>query len=74
MYWFGINAVRGAYEGFGQKQIELIVGSGAVGSTIGLLELLGGLVAIAVIPTVGAVSDHTTSRFDKRKQGRALQG
>ena len=67
MYWFGINAVWGAYEGFGQKQLELIVGSGAVGSTIGLLELLGGLVAIAVVPTVGAVSDYTTSRFGKRK-------
>jgi len=67
MYWFGINAVWGAYEGFGQKQVELIVGSGAVGSTMSLLELLGGLVAIAVVPTVGAVSDYTTSRFGKRK-------
>ncbi len=26
VYWFGINVVWGAYEGFGQKQVELIVG------------------------------------------------
>ncbi len=67
IYWFGINAVWGAYEGFGQKQIELIVGKGSVGSVMGPLELLGGLVAILIVPTVGAVSDYTTSRFGKRK-------
>ncbi len=67
VYWFGINAVWGAYEGFGQKQIELIVGKGSVGSVMGPLELLGGLVAILTVPTIGAVSDYTTSRFGKRK-------
>jgi MFS family permease len=72
-YWFGINAVWGAYEGFGQKQVELIVGQGSTGTTLGLLELLGALVAIAVQPTVGTISDHTTSRFGRRK-GYILAG
>ena len=67
VYWFGINTVWGAYEGFGQKQIELIVGKGSVGGVMSLLELLGGLVAIVTVPTIGAVSDYTTSRFGKRK-------
>ncbi len=67
IYWFGINTVWGAYEGFGQKQIELIVGKGSWGSVSGLLELLGGLVAIVTVPTIGAVSDYTISRFGKRK-------
>ena len=67
VYWFGINVVWGAYEGFGQKQLELIVGKGSVGSVMGTLELLGGLVAILTVPTIGAVSDYTTSRFGKRK-------
>ena len=67
VYWFGINTVWGAYEGFGQKQIELIVGKGSWGSVSGLLELLGGFVAILTVPTIGAVSDYTTSRFGKRK-------
>lgn len=67
IYWFGINAVWGAYEGFGQKQIELIVGRDSVGSVMGPLELLGGLVAILTVPTIGAISDYTTSRFGRRK-------
>ena len=67
VYWFGINAVWGAYEGFGQKQVELIVGEDSVGVTLGILELLGALVAIVVQPTVGTISDHTTSRFGRRK-------
>jgi MFS family permease len=67
VYWFGINAVWGAYEGFGQKQIELIVGRDSVGSVMGPLELLGGVVAILTVPTIGAISDYTTSRFGKRK-------
>ena len=67
VYWFGINVVWGAYEGFGQKQLELIVGRGSVGSVMGPLELLGGLVAILTVPTVGSLSDYTTSRFGKRK-------
>ena len=67
VYWFGINVVWGAYEGFGQKQVELIVGSDSVGLTLGFLELLGGLVAVVTVPTVGAISDYTTSRFGRRK-------
>ena len=67
VYWFGINAIWGAYEGFGQKQLELIVGRDSVGSVMGPLELAGGLVAIFTVPTVGSLSDYTTSRFGKRK-------
>lgn len=67
VYWFGINAVWGAYEGFGQKQVELIVGEGSTGTVLGFMELLAAIVAIAVQPTVGVISDYTTSRFGKRK-------
>src|SRR3989304_1995971 len=67
VYWFGINAVWGAYEGFGQKQLELIVGRASVGSVMGILEFLGALVAILTVPIMGSVSDYTTSRFGRRK-------
>ena len=67
VYWFGLNAVWGGYEWFGQTQIELIVGQGARGTTSGILEMLGALVAILVVPTVGSLSDYTVSRFGKRK-------
>jgi MFS family permease len=67
VYWFGINAVWGAYEGFGQKQLELIVGKASWGSVSGPLELLGAIVAVLTVPTIGTVSDYTTSRFGRRK-------
>ena len=67
VYWFGINAVWGGYEWFGQAQIELIVGEAARGLTTGVLETLGALVAITVVPTMGVISDYTSSRFGKRK-------
>jgi MFS family permease len=67
VYWFGINAVWGGYEWFGQTQIELIVGKESRGLTIGVLESLGALVAVLVVPTAGSISDYTKSRFGKRK-------
>jgi MFS family permease len=72
-YWFGISAIWGAYEGFGQKQVELIVGSASWGSVTSVLELLGALIPILVVPTMGSVSDYTTSRFGRRK-GYILSG
>ena len=67
VYWFGINAVWGGYEWFGQTQVELIVGQDSRGTTIGVLELIGALVPILVVPTFGTLSDYTSSRFGKRK-------
>ncbi|MEX1345205.1 MAG: MFS transporter, partial [Candidatus Limnocylindrales bacterium] len=67
VYWFGINAVWGGYEWFGQTQVELIVGQESRGLAIGLLEALGALVPILVVPTVGSLRDYTSSRFGKRK-------
>lgn len=72
-YWFGISAIWGGYEQFGQKQVQLLVGDAFKGTAIGVLELLGGLIALAVVPTMGAVSDYTTSRWGRRK-GYILSG
>ena len=66
-YWLGINAVWGGYEWFGQAQVELMVGQGSRGLTIGLIEALGGIIPILVVPTAGVISDYTSSRFGKRK-------
>ena len=67
VYWFGISAIWGGYETFGQRQIELIVGRTPSGIVTGFLELLGGLMAVAVVPTVGTISDYTVSRWGRRK-------
>lgn len=66
-YWFGISAIWGGYEQFGQKQLELLVGQRSVGTVMSLFELLGAFVAIAVQPTIGTISDYTVSRFGRRK-------
>jgi len=67
VYWFGIQAIWGGYEQFGQKQLELMVGRGSVGVAMAILELMGALVAIVVQPTVGTLSDYTISRWGRRK-------
>jgi MFS family permease len=67
VYWFGIQAIWGGYEQFGQKQVQLIVGDATKGTTIGILETLGALVAILVQPTAGVLSDYTSTRWGKRK-------
>ncbi len=67
IYWFGIQAIWGGYEAFGQKQVQLLVGDGVKGTAIGLLEMTGALVAILVQPTAGTLSDYTATRWGKRK-------
>jgi MFS family permease len=67
IYWFGINAVWGGYEIFGQKRVEEIVGQAERGTIMGNLELLVALVAVLVQPTVGTISDYTMTRWGRRK-------
>ncbi len=67
VYWFGINAIWGGYEIFGQHQVEALVGAGARGTVSGNIELLAAFVAILVQPTVGTLSDYTVSRWGRRK-------
>ena len=43
------------------------MGLAAWGLSTGVLETLGALLAITVVPTMGVISDYTSSRFGKRK-------
>ncbi len=67
VYWFGINALWGGYEIFGQWKVQELVGIETRGQTIGLVEFLAALVAIVVQPTVGSISDYLQSRWGRRK-------
>lgn len=67
VYWFGINAIWGGYEIFGQHRVEALVGTGARGTVSGNIELLAAFVAILVQPTIGTISDYTVSRWGRRK-------
>src|SRR5262245_42758489 len=67
MYWFGISAMWGGYELFGQQQVEVFTGVETRGTTLGVMELAAAMVAILVQPTVGTLSDYTQSRWGRRK-------
>lgn len=67
IYWFGINAVWGGYEIFGQAKVEQLVGTGTRGETLGYVEFAAALVAVLVQPTVGTISDYFVSRWGRRK-------
>jgi len=67
VYWFGIQAIWGGYETFGQEQVKLMVGEESKGLAIGLLESLGAMVALFVQPTAGVISDYTSTRWGRRK-------
>ncbi len=67
VYWFGINALWGGYEIFGQYKVESFVGTATRGETMGYLELAVGLIAILVVPTIGTISDYLVSRWGRRK-------
>jgi MFS family permease len=67
VYWFGIQAIWGGYETFGQEQVKLMVGEASKGTTIGLIESIGAMIALVVQPTAGVISDYTSTRWGRRK-------
>jgi MFS family permease len=67
IYWFGISAIWGGYEIFGQQRVEEFVGQLERGRYMGVIETMGAIVAILVVPTVGTISDYTVSRWGRRK-------
>ncbi len=67
IYWFGIQAIWGGYETYGQEQVKWMVGDAGKGLTIGVIESLGAMIALVVQPTAGVISDYTATRWGRRK-------
>ncbi|MBP1706008.1 MAG: transporter [Chloroflexi bacterium] len=67
IYWFGINAIWGGWEVLNQEKVPALFGENMAGRAMVPIELLAALVAIAVQPTVGCISDYTMSRWGRRK-------
>jgi MFS family permease len=67
IYWFGINAVWGGWEVLNQEKVPALFGENLAGRAMVPIELLAAIVAIAVQPTVGCISDYTMSRWGRRK-------
>ena len=67
IYWFGINAIWGGWEVLNQEKVPELFGEAMTGRAMFPIEVLGALIAIAVQPTVGCISDYTMSRWGRRK-------
>ena len=66
-YWLGINTIMGGLGVVVQKQIPALVPAPWDGPAIALQSVLTMLMAAAIQPTVGALSDYTISRWGRRK-------
>ncbi|HEX9268953.1 MAG TPA: MFS transporter [Candidatus Limnocylindria bacterium] len=67
LYWLGINIIWGGINVVLQPRMDELVGTAASGTALALITAIGTVVAIAVQPTVGAISDYTISRWGRRK-------
>ncbi len=68
VYWLGINAIwAGLNDVILPRRLVDIVGTGTSGTALGVITAAGMAVAIAVQPTVGAISDYTVTRWGRRK-------
>lgn len=69
VYWLGIMALWAGLSSIlaGRLQFEGLVPAGTEGTALFQMMALGGVLSIVVQPTVGAISDHTVSRWGRRK-------
>ncbi len=68
IYWLGLVAVINGVGIILQERIKTIVPDpGSQYTTLGIVQVVGIVVAIIVQPTIGSISDYTVSRFGRRK-------
>jgi MFS family permease len=69
LYWFGLSSIFAGLTAIlsGRLEFVLEIPKGEVGRTLFLLTIGGAVLAMIVQPTVGSISDYTTSRWGRRK-------
>jgi MFS family permease len=67
LYWFGLTVVWQGWEILGQERIEEFFDPTSAPAALGIMEAVAVIMAIAVQPTVGNISDYTISRWGRRK-------
>ena len=67
VYWFGINSIMGGLGVVVQKRIPALVQAPWDGPAIAFQSVVTMLMAAAIQPTIGMLSDHTISRWGRRK-------
>jgi MFS family permease len=66
-YWLGINTIMGGLGVVVQTRIPALVPAPWDGPAIALQSVLTMLMAAAIQPTIGALSDYTITRWGRRK-------
>ena len=66
-YWLGINTIMGGLGVVVQTRIPALVPAPWDGPAIALQSVVTMLMAAAIQPTIGAISDYTISRWGRRK-------
>ena len=67
LYALGLNVVWSGWEIVGQERIEEFYQADVAPLALGVMEAIAVVIAIAVQPTVGNISDYTISRWGRRK-------
>jgi len=67
IYWFGITSIMGGIGVVVQKQVPAMVAGDLQGPAIAFQSILTMIMASAIQPTVGMISDYTKSRWGRRK-------
>ncbi|MFP5343481.1 MAG: MFS transporter [Candidatus Limnocylindria bacterium] len=69
VYWLGLSSIFAGLTTIlaGRLEYDALVEPGAEGRTLFLLTIGGALIAMLIQPTVGSISDYTTSRWGRRK-------
>jgi MFS family permease len=67
IYWLGINSIMGGLGVVVQKRIPALVPAPWDGPAIALQSVVTMIMAAAIQPTIGVLSDHTISRWGRRK-------
>src|SRR3712207_3673076 len=68
LYWLGINAIwAGLHDVILPRRVEDLAGIAFAGTALGVVTTAGFVMAVLVQPIAGALSDHTVSRWGRRK-------
>lgn len=69
VYWLGLSSIFAGLTTIlaGRLEYDALVEPGAEGRTLFLLTIGGAIIAMLIQPTVGSISDYTTSRWGRRK-------
>ena len=69
VYWLGLSCIFAGLVAIltGRLEFEQLVPAGTEGTALVRMTIVGSLIAAVLQPTVGAISDYTTSRWGRRK-------